>query len=495
MIAERASGILLHPTSLPGKHGIGSLGKAAYEFVDFLKKAGQKYWQILPLGPTGYGDSPYQCFSSKAGNPYLIDLDRLVNEGWLEADDLPVSASLGLTKINYGKVIEMKMDLLKKAELVFRERGSYESKDRYHHFVNLNQHWLEEYVLFTALKEKFNKKPWYEWDHDYRMHNDQVLDAAREELKEQMDFHRFVQFEFFNQWMALKEYANNNGIKMIGDIPIYVAMDSADTWSNTHLFQFDEQKNPIDVGGVPPDYFSKTGQLWGNPLFKWEVMAQDDFAWWRDRIHTSFILFDLVRIDHFRGFAGSWAVPHGEETAINGSWKDAPGKALFESIKRHLGDLPIIAEDLGVITPDVAELRDSNALPGMKILQFAFDSKEENNFIPHSYDKNCVVYTGTHDNDTTKGWFKDATKDDKRYCLDYIKGTARTIHWDLIRCAWSSVANTAVAPMQDVLGLPGNTRMNFPGNASGNWQWRMKEGALTDELAEKLKALTKLYRR
>jgi 4-alpha-glucanotransferase len=495
MIKERASGILLHPTSLAGKYGIGSLGKAAYEFVDWLKEAGQRYWQILPLGPTGYGDSPYQCFSSKAGNPYLIDLDKLVENGWLEADDLPVSASLGTTKIDYGKVIESKLELLRKAEVNFRNNGSAEQKERYDQFVGLNGHWLEEYVLFMALKEKFNKKPWYEWDHDYRMHHDHALNQAREELKTQMDFHHFLQFEFFNQWMAVKEYANNNGIKIIGDIPIYVAMDSADTWGNTHLFQFDEQKNPIAVGGVPPDYFSKTGQLWGNPLFNWDVMAHDDFAWWRDRIHTSFILFDLVRIDHFRGFAGYWAVPYGEETAINGAWKDAPGKALFDSIRRHLGERAIIAEDLGVITPDVADLRDSNELPGMKILQFAFDSKEENDFIPHSYDKNCVVYTGTHDNDTTRGWFKEASADDKQYCLDYVKGSARSIHWDLIRCAWASIANTALAPMQDVLGLNTSARMNFPGHASGNWQWRMKEGVLTPELAEKLKGLTKTYGR
>jgi 4-alpha-glucanotransferase len=327
------------------------------------------------------------------------------------------------------------------------------------------------------------------------MHDEAVLATARQELAATIDFHRYLQFEFFNQWMSVKSYANSKGILIIGDIPIYVAMDSADTWSNTAMFQFDEQKNPIAVGGVPPDYFSKTGQLWGNPLFNWDPMIFDDFGWWRDRIRTSLVTFDLVRIDHFRGFAGYWAVPYGEETAINGQWKDAPGKALFESIRRHMGDLPIIAEDLGVITPDVADLRDSFQLPGMKILQFAFDSAEENDFIPHNYHKNCLVYTGSHDNDTTKGWYKSAKAADKKYCLDYIKGTARTIHWDLIRTAWSSVANTAIAPMQDLLGLPTEARMNMPGNASGNWQWRMKADALTDELADKLAGLTSLYGR
>ena len=495
MISERASGILLHPTSLPGKHGIGSLGKAAFDFVDFLVKAKQRYWQILPLGPTGYGDSPYQCFSSKAGNPYLIDLDLLVEQGLLEADDLPVSGSLGMTKIDYGKVIDAKLELLQKAEKNFRARGSYESKEKYHQFLELNRYWLDPYALFMALKEKFNKRPWYEWDYDYKMHHESVLGPAREELAATIDFHRYLQFEFFNQWMAVKEYANNHGVLIIGDIPIYVAMDSADTWANTGLFQFDEQKNPIAVGGVPPDYFSKTGQLLGNPLFNWEPIIHDDFGWWRDRIRTSLILFDLVRIDHFRGFAGYWAVPAGEETAINGAWKDAPGMALFESIRRHMGELPIIAEDLGVITPDVAALRDSFQLPGMKILQFAFDSAEENDFIPHTYHKNCLVYTGSHDNDTTKGWYKSAKPADKKYCLAYTKGTARTIHWDLIRTAWSSVANTAIAPMQDVLGLPTDARMNLPGNAAGNWQWRLKAEALTDDLAEKLAALTRLYGR
>ncbi len=495
MISERASGILLHPTSLPGKHGIGSLGKAAFGFVDFLVQAKQRYWQILPLGPTGYGDSPYQCFSSKAGNPYLIDLDLLVEQGLLEADELPVSGAFGMTKVDYGKVIDMKLNLLAKAEKRFREQDDQVRKERYHQFVEINRYWLDPYALFMALKEKFGKKPWYEWPHDYMMHQESVLGPAREELAAAIDFHRYLQYEFFNQWMAVKEYANNKGVLIIGDIPIYVAMDSADTWSNTGLFQFDEQKKPIAVGGVPPDYFSKTGQLWGNPLFNWEPMIHDDFGWWRDRIRTSLVLFDLVRIDHFRGFAGYWAVPYGEETAINGSWKDAPGMALFDSIRRHLGDLPIIAEDLGVITPDVAALRDNFQLPGMKILQFAFDSAEENDFIPHTYHKNCLVYTGSHDNDTSKGWFKTAKAADKQYCLDYCKGTQRTIHWDLMRTAWASVANTAIAPMQDVLGLGTNARMNLPGKADGNWQWRMKEEDLTGALAAKLAAMTKTYGR
>lgn len=495
MKSERASGILLHPTSLHGKYGIGTLGKEAKEFVDFLVNAKQRYWQILPLGPTGYADSPYQCFSSKAGNPLLIDLEHLASIELLHADDLPVTGSLGSGKVDYGKVINAKYPLLKKAELNFRNFSNHPLKQEYNQFEKLNAQWLEDYALFMALKEKFDKKPWGEWPAEYKMRQHDALEKARIELADTIQFHKFLQCIFFNEWMTLKRYANEGGVKIIGDIPIYVAMDSADAWTNTHLFQFDANKNPIAVGGVPPDYFSVTGQLWGNPLFNWENMAADGFAWWIDRIRTSLFIFDKVRIDHFRGFAGYWSIPFGEKTAINGKWIDAPGQDLFKTIKHFLGDVPIIAEDLGVITPDVEALRDGFQLPGMKILQFAFDSAEENDFLPHNYTHNCVVYTGTHDNETVKGWFTHAKPEDKHYALEYLHATVKTIHWDMIRAAWSSVADTALAPMQDFLGAGDTARMNLPGTTVNNWQWRMKGNELTAALAKKIADITVLYAR
>lgn len=495
MKSERASGILLHPTSLPGKYGIGTLGAEARKFIDFLVSAKQRYWQILPLGPTGYGDSPYQCFSSKAGNPLLIDLEHLVELGLLHADDLPVSGSLGTGRIDYGRVIDAKYPLLKKAEQNFRKFSDHPLKEEFTHFIHLNAAWLDDYALFMALKDKFEKRPWGEWPQEYKMRYPDALEKAKSELADTIAFHKFLQCMFFNEWMAIKKYANDGGVQIIGDIPIYVAMDSSDAWTNTHLFQFDSNKNPIAVGGVPPDYFSTTGQLWGNPLFNWEAMANDGFAWWVDRIRTSFVIFDKVRIDHFRGFAGYWSVPFGETTAINGQWINAPGQHLFETIRYHLGSVPIIAEDLGVITPDVEALRDGFNLPGMKILQFAFDSKEENDFLPHNYTHNCVVYTGTHDNETVKGWFGNASEADKKYALGYMHGTVKTMHWDMIRAAWSSVANTAIAPMQDFLGAGETGRMNLPGTTANNWQWRMKSGDLKAALARKIAGITTLYAR
>lgn len=495
MSSERASGILLHPTSLPGKYGIGTLGMEARKFVDFLVTAKQKYWQILPLGPTGYGDSPYQCFSSKAGNPLLIDMDHLVELGLLHADDLPVSGAWGTGKVDFGKVIDGKYPLLKKAEQNFINLHDHSLKNEFIQFKQLNTSWLDDYALFMALKEKFDNKPWSEWPQEYKMRNTDAIASAKHEFNAAIEFHKFIQCVFFNEWMSLKKYANENGIEIIGDIPIYVAMDSSDAWTNTHLFQFDVNKNPIAVGGVPPDYFSETGQLWGNPLFNWEAMATDGFAWWIDRIQTSLFMFDKVRIDHFRGFAAYWSVPFGESTAINGKWINAPGQHLFESIRYRLGDVPIIAEDLGVITPDVEALRDGFNLPGMKILQFAFDSAEANDFLPHNYIKNCVVYTGTHDNETVRGWFLNAKPEDKKFALEYINGTVKAIHWDMIRAAWSSVADTAIAPMQDFVAAGESGRMNLPGTTKDNWQWRMKNSDLKDALAKKIAAITTLYSR
>lgn len=491
----RKAGILLHPTSLPGKYGIGTIGSEAFAFVDFLAKAKQSYWQILPLGPTGYGDSPYQCFSSKAGNPYLIDLEKLCDKHLLDKTDLMVHEEFSDQKVNYGIVISTKLELLKKAQQRFNSGDYNDIKNSFELFELENNVWLDDYALFMALKEKFENRPWYEWSDEYRLRNNETLENIKPDLSDTIHFHKFIQYLFSQQWVELKEYANNNGIEIIGDIPIYVAMDSSDTWVSPQLFQFDENKNPLCVGGCPPDYFSVTGQLWGNPIFDYAEMEKDNFSWWIDRIKSTLKLYDLVRVDHFRGFAGYWRIPYGDETAINGEWIPGPGKKLFNAIKDALGEIPIIAEDLGLITPDVIELRDAFNLPGMKVLQFAFDSGEANDYLPHNYDKNCVVYTGTHDNETVNGWFENASESDKKYVLDYINSNGENVSWDLVKAAWASVANTAIAPMQDILGLGAEARMNLPGTTVKNWEWRMENGVVTDELAERLEHITTLYGR
>lgn len=490
---QRRSGILLHPTSLSGKYGIGTLGKEAFTFIHFLKLTEQSYWQILPLGPTGYGDSPYQCFSSKAGNPYLIDIDLLIESQLLEKKDAEILIQKQHEKVDYGNVIDKKIAVLKIAEKNFRTKIKDQSD--YDKFCRENKNWLDDYALFMSLKEKFHNKPWYEWEDKYRLRHETALSKITPELKSMIAFQKFIQYMFFKQWNQVKTYANSLGIKIIGDIPIYVAMDSSDTWVHPELFQFDKNKIPICVGGCPPDYFSATGQLWGNPIFDYEAMEKDNFSWWINRIQYNLALYDIIRVDHFRGFAGYWSIPYGAETAVNGEWIDGPGNKLFQAIKNALGEIPIIAEDLGLITADVIKLRDDFNLPGMKILQFAFDSGEANDYIPHNYTKHCVVYTGTHDNETVNGWFKNAKPADKNYILQYTHSDGKNIAWDLIRCAWASVAETAIAPMQDLLGLGEDARMNLPGSTKNNWQWRMKEFDLTATLAEKLKSLTILYDR
>lgn len=489
---QRSAGVLLHPTSLPGKYSIGTLGKEAYAFVDFLVKAKQTYWQILPLGPTGYGDSPYQCFSSKAGNPYLIDIETLIAEQLLTENEAEVLLQTQNELVDYTVTTEKKIPLLKIAEKRFLAKA--DTSD-FENFCLLNNHWLTEYALFMALKKRFDNRPWYEWEEKYKLHDAAALRKLLPELAEDISFQKFIQYMFFRQWFQLKNYANKKGIKIIGDIPIYVAMDSSDTWVSPHLFQFDKNKNPMCVGGCPPDYFSETGQLWGNPIFNYAEMEKNNFSWWTDRIQYNLELYDLIRIDHFRGFAGYWSIPYGEKTAVNGRWVDGPGHKLFIAIKNALGEIPIIAEDLGLITPDVIQLRDAFDLPGMKVLQFAFDSAEANDYIPHNYTKNCVVYTGTHDNETVNGWYENASDSDTEYILDYLNSDGKDIAWDLIRCAWASVANTAIAPMQDLLNLGADARMNLPGSTENNWQWRMQEGDIHDALAERLAHLTTLYGR
>jgi len=495
MLKERASGILLHPTSLPGKYGIGTLGKAAFDFIDFLVKAKQQYWQILPLGPTGYADSPYQCFSAHAGNPNLIDLDLLVRSKLIHSEDLDDLPLFPEERVAYDQVQNARLPILKKAFHTFVLNADNTIKLAYRNFLKDNSKWINDYALFRAIKANRNQKPWYQWETPLKMREPAAIQAIQTALHDEVDFHKFLQFVFFRQWMAVKEHAHKNKIRIIGDIPLYVALDSADAWSNPEIFEFDSDRNPVRVGGVPPDYFSETGQLWGNPLFRWDVLKETGYKWWIDRISTNLLLYDVIRIDHFRGFAAYWAVPYGEKTAINGEWIPCPGKEFFDVLREHFGQLPIIAEDLGVITPDVEALRDGFDLPGMKILQFAFDSSEANDYLPHNYVKNCVVYTGTHDNDTVTGWFNAAQPDDRHYMLDYLNADEKDIHWSLIRLAWASVAYTAIVPMQDILGLDSSARMNLPGTTSDNWQWRSRQTDFNLELAAKLAHLTHLYGR
>ena len=494
MNKERSSGILLHITSLPGKYGIGTMGEEAYRFIDFLIESQQKVWQILPLGHTGFGDSPYQCFSAFAGNPLIIDLERLVWEGYLHQHDLPETTGFSHDEAEFAKVNEYLYPLLSKAYTQFKTRFGVD-KYKYEAFCRQNKYWLEDYALFMALKKHFNNKSWNNWTSDIKLRKPEALEKYKIELKDQIGFYKFIQFVFYKQWAEIKSYANINGISVIGDIPLYVAFDSADAWANPEIFEFDEDMNPVNVAGVPPDYFSETGQLWGNPIYNWDYLQQTEFHWWIERIKANFKLYDVLRIDHFRGLAAYWAVPYGEKTAIKGEWVNAPGFELFETILEKLGDLPIIAEDLGVITPDVEQLRDGFEFPGMKILQFAFDMSEENCFLPHTFNSNCIVYTGTHDNDTTLGRYNESSPEEKKMMQEYFNIDHSDPAWSFIRLAWSTVAYMAIVPMQDILRLDTQARMNFPGKPSGYWKWRYKKGDLKAEHAAFLRSITKLFGR
>ena len=494
---ERSSGILFHPTSLPGKYGIGTLGKEAYAFIDFLKKSRQKLWQIFPLGPTGYGESPYQSFSSFAGNPYLIDFDLLIEAHLLSEEDLrDVFFGDNEEYIDYGAIYNQKYPLLRKAYENFKSSDNHEMRENLEHFKRENASWLNDYSLYFSLKNHFNGLPWNEWAHDIKNREHGAMEHYKNELADDIEYHNFIQFLFFKQWGDVKRYANENGIKIIGDIPIFVAADSSDAWANPEIFLFDEERKPVKVAGVPPDYFSATGQLWGNPLYNWQKLKETNYSWWVERVRANLSTCDIIRIDHFRGFEAYWAVPYGDDTAINGQWEPGPGIDLFNAIKSQLGELPIIAEDLGLMTQGVIDLREATGFPGMKILGFAFDSGEENDYLPHTYTKNCVVYTGTHDNDTLIGWFQKAKEEDRQFARDYLNSRSDDeIHWDAIRGAWSSVANMAISPVQDFLGLGSEARINTPGVAAGNWQWRLRHGVLTDELAERIAKLTRVYSR
>jgi len=492
---ERSSGILLHPTSLPGKYGIGTLGADALRFVDFLGETGQKLWQICPLGPTGYGNSPYQCFSAFAGNPLLIDLDVLVQDGLLDASALVTTSPFREREVNYPEVMTFKKPLLKMAYEAFCDRASGEQVARFDAFCHQHSNWLDDHAVFTAVKEQLGGGSWAEWDHDIRLKLPEAVDRFQNELADRIREEKFVQHLFFRQWGDIRAHAHERGIKIIGDIPIFVAFDSADAWAHSEIFRFDEESRPICVAGVPPDYFSSTGQLWGNPLYDWEKLKETGFEWWIERIRSSLEIADIIRIDHFRGFAGCWAVPAGDPTAEHGAWESALGDDLLAAVKAALGELPLIAEDLGVITPDVEALRDKYELPRMKVLQFAFGSADDSAYLPHNYPFNSVVYTGTHDNEPTQGWYDKASSETRRLARDYLHCRGAHISWDFMRAAWASTSVMAVAPLQDLLKLGCEARMNLPGTVGGNWEWRFTWDALTHDIHEHLKKLTRIYRR
>ena len=506
MTFPRASGILLHPTSLPGHFGIGDLGNEARHFADFLSASGQTIWQILPLGPTGYGDSPYACYSAFAGNTLLISPELLLKDGLITKSDLAELPSLPAERVDFGEVHRTRQRTLKKAFANFQTNTDTKLQSAFETFAEQNASWLHDYALFRALKHSHDGAAWTQWEPELVRRSAPVLARARADLHLEIEAQKFYQFIFFRQWLDLKSYSKRRRIKIIGDIPIFVAHDSADVWTNPEQFKLNPDGTPIVVAGVPPDYFSKTGQYWGNPLFNWDHMRADGFKWWIERVRAALQMVDVVRIDHFRGFAACWEIPGGDTTAEHGRWVEAPGRELFSAIRNAVGELPIIAEDLGVITPDVEKLRDDFGFPGMRVLQFAFSSDAKNNDLPHNYHHHMAVYTGTHDNDTTVGWFKGVAgqgstrmakeiERERKFCLQYLKTDGKEIHWDFIRTVFASVANTAIVPLQDVLGLGSEARMNLPNSTAGNWLWRFKAEALTDKIGQRLRDLSQLYGR
>ena len=506
----RASGILLHPTSLPGRFGIGELGAEAREFVDWLQSAGQSLWQVLPLHPTGYGDSPYQCFSAFAGNPLLISLEQLVKVGLLERNDLAGGPDFPAERVDYGAVIAWKMPLLRKAAQRFGASASPRIRHDFDSFCRANAAWLDDFALFMALKDAHGGIAWTRWEPSLAQRDRAVLAAVAKRLATHIAAHRFWQFEFERQWQELKAYALKCGIRIVGDVPIYVAHDSADVWANSRFFQLAFDGSPLKVAGVPPDYFSATGQLWGNPLYRWDVLKRDGFKWWVARMRRALDFYDIIRLDHFRGFEAYWEVPASDKTAMHGRWVKGPGAELFRVLQRALGKLPIIAENLGVITPEVEAIRHRFGYPGMAILQFAFGNDPQGpSFRPHNYVRNLVAYTGTHDNDTAVGWWRSGagagstrTRQDvekehafARAYLGLHPGDEAEINWVLIRALLRSVANTALIPLQDVLGVGGEGRMNLPGRPGGNWRWRFRREMLSGEMAARLRELVEVYGR
>lgn len=496
MKLERSCGTLLHPTSLPSDYGLGDLGPGAKRFIDFLDSTNQSVWQVLPLGPTGYGESPYASYSAFAGNHYLISPDILLEKGLVKSDDLQEGKRPQKTQAEYDHAYSFKYELFRKACNTFYNDASDEDWRNYNQFVEANNYWLDDYALFMALLYHHEKRPWNTWEKGLSQRKKSVLDKYRKKLKEEIDLQYWLQYEFNSQWMAIKKYANDRLISVVGDIPIFVDHNSADVWAHSKYFEVDEIGNRKLVAGVPPDYFSETGQLWGNPLYKWKVLEQDGYKWWIERFRQMFYLFDSIRVDHFRGFDAYWEVKATEETAMNGRWVKGPGPKLFNKIKEELGELPIIAEDLGVITESVVALRDGFNFPGMKILQFAFQGNYANSFLPHNYTtNNCVVYTGTHDNDTTIGWYKEAPEIEQHRCREYMKSSGEEINWDMIRTAMLSVANYAIFPLQDIMNLDTEHRMNYPGTVENNWLWRYTDEMLADVDEDRIRHLIELSNR
>jgi 4-alpha-glucanotransferase len=494
IIEERRGGILLHPTSLPGPHGCGTIGNQAEKWLDWMASAGMRLWQFLPLGPTGYGDSPYQSFSAFAGNPNLIDLEVLVDQGVLDAADLDPIPDWPAA-IDFGRFMAWKNPILNLAAERFKQRADPSRIDSYDEFVEQQSDWLEDYALFRSLKEAHAGAVWTRWPDEFARREPAALERARAELASVIERERILQFIFRSQWNAVRERASELGITLIGDMPIFVAHDSADVWSHRGLFRLDSNGMPVVVAGVPPDYFSATGQRWGNPLYDWEVMERNGYAWWVGRLGSALELTDVVRLDHFRGFAAYWEIPAEEETAVNGRWVEGPGRDLLDRLFLQLGRLPLLAEDLGVITPDVEELRDEFNLPGMRVLQFGLEADPDNPYLPHNYIGNCIAYTGTHDNDTSAGWYQNSTQEIKDFCLRYLRSDGTQIVRDMMRSIWASSAGWVVVPMQDPLELGSETRMNTPGQAGNSWSWRLQKSALTGDLAQELSDMNWLYGR
>lgn len=495
----RECGILLPIASLPSRYGIGTFSKEAYEFIDQLEEAGQDYWQILPLGPTGYGDSPYQSFSAFAGNPYFIDLEQLVEDELLTEEECE-EADCGQNEryINYEAVYNTRFVVLRKAYERWKEQMEDMGKNPAEYLEEDLCEETKEYCFYAAVKRHFDQKSWTEWDEDIKLRKPEAVERYQKELADEIQFYEFQQMMFAKQWADLKQYAHDKGIRIIGDIPIYVAFDSADSWCHPELFQFDEECRPISVAGCPPDGFSATGQLWGNPLYRWDYHEETGFAWWMRRMEFCFELYDVVRVDHFRGFDEYYSIPAGEDTAMNGKWMKGPGIALFQKMKETFGKVDIIAEDLGFLTPTVLKLLEDTGFPGMKVLQFAFDSREKSNYLPYFYPHNCVVYTGTHDNDTVKGWYEVLSPEDKQLSIDYMNNgdsPEEEIPWDFIRLALASVADLAIIPIQDYLGCGKEARINTPSTLGSNWTWRLKEGEFTPEIIKRCRKMNQLYGR
>jgi len=502
----RTSGILLHPTSFPGQFGIGELGPAAYEFVDFLQYAGQKLWQVLPLNPTGYGDSPYQTFSAFAGNPLLISFDDLLQRGVLHRGDIAGAPRSQEDQVDFGAVIPYKQKVLATAAKNFFASATAQQRGEFERFCTENAHWLTDYALFMTAKIQQGGAMWTEWPMAQRMHRSIAWQEWCDRMHNQITAHRYAEFEFFRQWERLRRYANERGIRIMGDMPMYVALDSSDVWAHPERFCLDEEGHPTKVAGVPPDYFSATGQLWGNPIYRWDMMKRDGYAWWVARFTAALKRFDVLRLDHFRGYEAYWEIPAGETTAVNGQWVPGPGAELFEVLQKKLGELPVIAENLGVITPEVEAIRTRFGFPGMALLQFAFGNDPQGpSFRPHNYVRELVAYTGGHDNDTAVGWWTSTGGDSTRteedikkehdFARAYLGLCDQPINWAMIRAVEASIANTVIIPLQDVLGLGSEARMNLPGSTSGCWGWRYRAGALTDEMARRLRTMVEVYDR